>query len=90
MLASADRSRGVEEPPSIAIVTAVAEHEGVDPTALRPPEYDSLYRVCDPDALDALFASDSTTKGSVCFRFCGYEVEVTSEGTVSVVDPNVQ
>lgn len=88
MLVSADRSAGVEESLSVSIVSAIANAEGVDPTAIRPPEYEALYHVCNPDALEALFSyDDDATPGSVQFEFCGYDVTVTSDGSVSVSDP---
>lgn len=89
MLLSVDRSRGTREPLSVTIVTAVAEQEGVDPTEIRPPEYESLYDVCNPEALERLFPYDESgeaTNGEVTFTFCGYEVCVSSAGTVSVED----
>ncbi|MFC4987225.1 MULTISPECIES: HalOD1 output domain-containing protein [Saliphagus] len=81
------RSVGRMEP-SQAIIEAVADREGVEPTELAPPEYETLYEVVDPGALDALFAPRANgagrLDGSVTFRFCGYTVSVTAEGTVSV------
>ncbi|WP_254864078.1 HalOD1 output domain-containing protein [Halovivax gelatinilyticus] len=68
----------------VRIVTEVAEREGVDPTMLRPP----LHDVIDPEALEALFAptptSDRTAGGSVTFAYCGYDVTVAADGTISV------
>lgn len=89
MLVSVDRGRGEEEPLSVTIVRAVAEQEGVDPTEIRPPEYEALYDVCNPEALERLFSDDTggTADGRVTFPFCGYEVRVTSNGTVSIDDP---
>lgn len=89
MLVSVDRERGVSEPISVTIVTAIAEQEGVDPTEIRPPEYESLYDVCNPEALDALFSYDETaTNGTISFTFCGYDVRVSSNGTVTVTEPS--
>lgn len=90
MLASVDRTREDAEPLSVTIVTAVAEQEGVDPTEIRPPEYESLYDVCNPEALERLFSydeADDTANGRITFSFCGYDVCVTSTGTVSVEEP---
>lgn len=74
--------------PSQAVVEAVAEREGVEPTELVPPEYETLYDAVDPAALDALFAPRANgadrADGSVTFPFCGYTVTVTADGTVSV------
>lgn len=89
MLVSVDRERGISEPLSVTIVTAVAEQEGIDPTEIRPPEYEPLYAVCNPEALDAMFPYDETsTNGSVTFTFCGYDVRVSSNGTVTVEEPS--
>ncbi|ADD03607.1 uncharacterized protein Nmag_0007 [Natrialba magadii ATCC 43099] len=48
---------GVEDivSPSQAIIEAVADREGVDPTEIEPPAYDPLYTVINPEALDSLF-----------------------------------
>jgi hypothetical protein len=74
--------------PSLAVVEAVAEAEGVHPKDLCPPEYESLYAVIDPDALDKLFAlgADGTPRssGSVSFPFCGYHVVVDHRGAVTL------
>lgn len=90
MLASVDRTREDGEPLSVTIVKAVAEQEGVDPTEIRPPEYESLYEVCNPEALERLFSYDEpgdVANGKVTFPFCGYEVCVTSAGNISVEEP---
>lgn len=76
-----DRIDAVSE----AVVTAVAESEGVDSTELSPP----LYHAVDPDALDSLFsASAGTTRGSgrVTFTYCGYAITVEVDGTVVQVE----
>lgn len=69
---------------SDAIVTAIAETEGVDPL-----EMDPLYDVLDPDALDGLFGSrtDGTPRrGGVCveFRLNGYTVSLSSDRRIHV------
>lgn len=92
MLLSVDRSDGNRRPSlSLEVVTAIAEREDVDPTEIEPPEYESLYDVCNPEALDALFAprEDGTprSEGHVEFEYCGYDVVVTSDGSVEVTDP---
>lgn len=57
---------------------------------IEPPTYDALYDVINPEALDSLFAprEDGTPRaaGRVEFPFCGYQVVVTSDGTVEVED----
>lgn len=68
---------------SQAIVTAVAEEEGVEPTELPP-----LFRVIDTDALDVLFTprgrEKPQTEGRVVFHYLGYEVTVDSAGRVKL------
>ena len=70
--------------PSVAVVMEIAAREGADPTELAPP----LNDVIDPDALDALFARSgpADVAGSVSFEYCGYRVEVRSNGRVVVED----
>lgn len=72
---------------SRAVVDAVAEAEGVDPTDLDP-----LYGVIDPDCLDALFAPHQRVHGApdpaaaVTFDYHGYEVRATATGTVELTE----
>lgn len=77
-----------DQPPSEAVVEAVAEVPGTaasgadDPTALPP-----LYDVVDTDALNALFerAWDSDVAGvSVTFRYADCIVTVEGTGGVGV------
>ena len=90
MLLSTDRLTTDDEslPPSLAVIVAVAEKEGIDPLDLEPPTYDALYDVINPEALDSLFdaRTDGTARsqGSVEFSFCGYSVVVTHDGAVEV------
>lgn len=89
MLLSADRSETRRNRSlSFEIINAVAEREGVDPTEIEPPEYEALYDVLNPEALDALFSprEDGTPRsnGTVEFQFCGYDVVVTGDGDVDV------
>jgi len=71
--------------PSTAVVTAVADAEGVDETDLPP-----LFHAIDPDALDSLFDSRdepphaTRTTGSISFHYHGYDVTVTANGRVEV------
>lgn len=73
------------EAPSRAVVSAIAEADGVDETELPP-----LFHAVDPDALDALFrpgrreATESRGSGTVTFGYHGYEVSVSADGTVQV------
>jgi hypothetical protein len=70
---------------SDGVVAAVAEAADADPAAIAP-----LAEAIDSDALDALFADryDGTarTTGHVQFLFWGYEVVVTDDGRVSVLN----
>ena len=91
MLLSVDRSEANDiQSLSYEVIAAVAEREGVDPTDIEPPEYESLYEAINPEALDSLFAPRSNgterTRGRVEFTFCDYHVVVTSEGEVEVRD----
>ncbi len=74
--------------PSLAIVEAVADAEGVRPEHLRPPEYESLHSAVDPEALDELFVSTAggtpRSEGEVSFRFSGYRVTVDHRGSVAL------
>lgn len=73
-------------PLSMAVITALAEHEEVEPVELDP----QLYEVIDPDALDGLFTRhrDTTrsTTGRLTFSYNGYDVDVTSDGDVRISD----
>ncbi|MFC7156141.1 HalOD1 output domain-containing protein [Halomarina halobia] len=73
-----------ETPPSVALVLAVAEVEGVDPLELN----DSLYASVDPECLDGLLRPrfDGTLRldGHVSFRCCGYHVTVAGDGSITV------
>ncbi|SFS78718.1 HalOD1 output domain-containing protein [Halostagnicola kamekurae] len=89
MLLSVDRSNErTGQSLSFEIIAAIAEKEGVEPTAIEPPEYEPLYEVLNPEALDALFAprEDGTprSKGRVEFPYCGYRVTVSSDGEITV------
>lgn len=91
MLLSVDRSdTAAVHSVSFDVIAAIADEEGVDPMDIEPPEYDALYDVINPEALDALFAprEDGTARGSgrVEFDFCGYHVAVTSDGEVDVLE----
>ncbi|MDQ2051469.1 HalOD1 output domain-containing protein [Natronolimnohabitans sp. A-GB9] len=76
--------------PSRTVIEAVAEAEGIPPEELRPPTYEALHDIVDPEALDSLFASRSNgtprSAGDVTFPFCGYEVTVRADDTVTVED----
>ncbi len=70
--------------PSLEVISTVAEREDCPPAELRPP----LYSVVDPETLDRLCGSPGGGQhgldGSMSFTYCGYDVTVASDGTVSV------
>lgn len=70
--------------PSEAVIDAVADREGVDPTELTVP----LYEAIDPDALDAIVQTGPEADPSlrVEFDYYGYAVVVTGDGSVRVAD----
>lgn len=89
MLLSVDRSNAKQSHSiSYQIITAIAEREGIEPTELEPPEYQALYDVLNPEALDSLFApradGSPRSQGRIEFSYCGYDVTVTSDGDVEV------
>jgi hypothetical protein len=93
MLLSVDQSdTAAGQSISFDVIAAVAEAEDIDPVELEPPEYDALYDVINPEALDSLFATRENGRqrpaGRVEFPFCGYQVVVTSDGDVDVSDPD--
>lgn len=69
---------------STAVVSAIADAEGISPMDVRPP----LASVIDPDALDRLVASmtgwTDEPSGVVEFMYNGYIVSVTGNGDISV------
>lgn len=71
---------------SSSVVAAVAAVSNADPLDLEP-----LANHVDPEALDALFADmlDGTERaaGTVTFPYSGYEITVSNDGLVTVVDP---
>ncbi|WP_207588306.1 HalOD1 output domain-containing protein [Halomontanus rarus] len=75
-------------PLSQVVVRAVADAENVPAAELTPPEYEPLYHVVDPAALDELFepmhGGLSRRRGTVTFPFCGYTVTVSSDGDVTL------
>lgn len=75
-------SQQQDVPTSTAVVEAVSETAGADPTALPP-----LYEVIDPDALDRLLDPSSRTRHpstTVEFVYYGYVVTITSINGVSI------
>lgn len=66
-----------DDPPSRAVVQAVASIEGIETLEL-PPLYESI----DPDALDALFRGDAD--GRITFTYNGYTITVLQNDQVIV------
>lgn len=85
-------------PPSQSIIETVAAHEGVDVTEIEPPEYEPLYSVVNPEALDRLFrpvayrdadpppALCGAVTGRLVIEYEGYEIIVYSNGRVGMAD----
>lgn len=65
------------------IISAVATTKGTDPT-----ELEALYESIDPDALDTLYDRPGDGRGRtslrVEFTYCGCEVSVARDGSVTV------
>lgn len=80
---------GGEVAPSRAVIEAVARQEGVDVTEIEPPEYEPLYTVIDPEALDELFQTplQQPATARITFEYEGYEIVVHSDGGVEIFDP---
>lgn len=76
--------RNEDEPPSVAVVNAIAEVQDVDAAAVAP----TLHEQTDPDALDSLFADrlDGTPRssGQVVLQIDDLEVVVLAGGDVLV------
>lgn len=70
-----------EEELGTAIVAAVAEIPGENPSDLDP-----LHEHVDVDALSTVF--DSVRNGAFTFDYTGYEIEVRSTGVLMVCAPD--
>lgn len=64
----------------MAVLAAVADHVGTEPSKLDTP----LYRAIDPDALDRLVAAGEDVR--VTFTYAGHAITVRGDGTVDVDD----
>lgn len=76
----ASRAVAGETPPSMAVVSAVAQARGVALTELP-----ALNDAIDPDALDTLIRQASEDGLLVEFDFAGHEVRVSGDGVVRVL-----
>lgn len=69
---------------SRAVIEAVADREGVDPSELSTPLFDAI----DPDSLDSLFTPTDNghprPTGRISFFYAGYEVTADSTGEVEL------
>lgn len=66
-----------------AVVSAVADAAGADPTALNgPPLYDSV----DAAALESSLFGEGAPDRSAEFRYLGYRVVVDSDGRIRVYE----
>lgn len=73
-----------DAPPSTAIVSAVAVASDTDPLDIEP-----LQSLIDPDALDSLVTSQTTTEGDfrMTFEYHDHEVTASSYGTLQIRPP---
>lgn len=66
---------------SLTVIEALAEAQGVSPTDIDTP----LYETVDPEALETLFEpTDDSATGRVVFEIEGFEVTVTASHDVFV------
>ena len=74
--------------PSQAIIAAIATEEGIDVTDVEPPEYDPLFTVVNPEALDDLFTTtgDGASNVVVHLEYEGYEITVRPGCDIEVRD----
>lgn len=70
--------RKTDNNPAMAVLEAIADHAGREPTDLETP----LYTALDPDALDRLLDSAATV--AVTFRYDNYVVTIDNDGSVTV------
>ncbi|MBX0285013.1 hypothetical protein EGH22_01615 [Halomicroarcula sp. F28] len=75
---------GSRQPPSMAIVEAVAAAEGVDPMELTP-----LSEEIDFEAFDRLLSNSAPdTCGVLSLRLSGWNVFVSGDGRIKVCEPS--
>lgn len=65
---------------SLAVITAVANITGRDPSELEP-----LQESIDAEAVDALFAADGSSVSQLTFQYSGCEITVEPNDVVEVV-----
>lgn len=73
-----------DQPLSTAVIMAVADTAGINPSEIRTPLYDAI----DPDAMNKLFEATSNgaerTDGYLSFSIHGHHVSVDASGEISV------
>lgn len=67
-----------DDTPAMAVLEAVAERDGIDPSELDTP----LYSAIDPDALDCLL--DAGADVTVTFEYENHTVTASGDGRVVV------
>jgi hypothetical protein len=76
-----------DQPPSLAIVEAMAAAEGVTPEELNPP----LYHAADLESIDQLFFGNDRTQTNPDFlrlSIAGWTVFIRGDGIIRVCDPD--
>ncbi|WP_049908827.1 MULTISPECIES: HalOD1 output domain-containing protein [Halorubrum] len=76
------RHGGSGPSPSLAVVEAIADLAGVDPTDLSD-EGVVLYEHVDPDALNAIVSGRPDADVDVSLTFAGYDVRVGPDSAVA-------
>lgn len=78
-------AEAADEPPSMAIVMAMAAIQDVEPTELDP-----LYEAVDPDRLDSFLdvESDVVDAISLEFTYQGHSIRANSDGTIEIELPD--
>ena len=81
---TSESSAAREQPPSEAVIDAVATASETDAIELAD-EFGPLYNAIDPSALDALFDREDAI-GTVRFRYAGYHIVVDHDGRIELTD----
>lgn len=72
-------------PPSIAVIEAIADIEGVEPTDLDGVLYDLI----DPEALDALFLGEKAGDIELELPLDSHRITIRSDGSLQVQEEPV-
>lgn len=73
-----------EQPPSEAVITAIAMESNVDDLTTVADDLEPLYDAIDPNALDALFEGRDRASGTVHFDYAGRRVTVEPCGRIEL------